>query len=130
MNTKVCESCGNAISPKAESCPKCGHPNPSAKKWGATEVIGVLFLAGIGVWYYFGGGAVESAQPVMQQAYNSVIDQSLNQYSIVKSSGDAAKTCIAAEGVQQAYLQAQDAANYKHWNDVAKVDCHAAGIDL
>ena len=130
MNTKSCESCGNAISLKAQLCPKCGHPNPSAKNLSATKVIFTLFLTGIGIWYYFGGGAVESAQPVMQQAYNSVIAQSLNQYSIVKGSGDATKTCIAAEGVQQAYLQAQDAANYKHWNDVAKTDCHAAGIDL
>ena len=27
MKTIKCESCSNELSPKAATCPKCGHPN-------------------------------------------------------------------------------------------------------
>lgn len=129
MKAIKCESCGKDISPEAAACPGCGHPNKRSRGLNLREVVGVLFLAGVGIWYYFGNGMTETAQPVMQQAYNSVIDQSLKQYDIVKNSGKAVDICGAAQSVQAAYLQAQDATNYKHWGDIAKQDCHAAGID-
>ena len=47
---------------------------------------------------------------------------------IVKRSGAPMDVCVRAGLVAEAYLQANDEGNYKHWKAIEKKDCAAAGL--
>ena len=69
------------------------------------------------IWYFLLGG-LES----------SVADDLTEEYEIAKRSGDAMQMCVHAGIVAAAYLQAQDDANYRYWQNVESSDCAAAGL--
>ncbi|MBW4541668.1 MAG: hypothetical protein KME43_21350 [Myxacorys chilensis ATA2-1-KO14] len=52
-NLKLCLDCGTMVSPKAESCPKCGrrHPAGTPATYGAVQILvgifGVLVVLGM-----------------------------------------------------------------------------------
>jgi hypothetical protein len=46
MALKKCKECGNEVSTKAKTCPKCGAPVKSSSSFGCLTIIGVLFLIG------------------------------------------------------------------------------------
>ncbi len=43
-----CSACGNEVSSKATSCPKCGHPVEKPSKFLAAIVWGLLIFVGLG----------------------------------------------------------------------------------
>lgn len=125
-----CASCEKPISPQAKACPACGHPNKLSKNLSATQAIGALLLAGFGLWWYFGGGWIKATQPTMNQVMAKVATDAIDQYNIAKRGGDAVQTCVQAQSVVAAYLQAKDEADYTTWKATAHDDCKKAGIDL
>lgn len=47
MYLRPCPSCGNSVSTKAASCPRCGHPFVEKNKGGITfwGVVGAVIVA-------------------------------------------------------------------------------------
>lgn len=123
-----CEACGTDISKKAKQCPKCGHPNSKASDLSGGQVMGVLFFAGILLWFFVGGGLEQQAAQDMKKIKNQVAEDFVNQYNIAKSQGDLMQICAQAGIVSAAYLQANDQANYNKWKAIEKSDCRAAGL--
>jgi len=112
-----CSSCGNEISPKAATCPKCGHPNEVAKKVSNGKAVWSLVVFGAIAWFVFGGGAQKQ-----------VASDFTKQYDIAKSQGDPIQICVQAGFVSAAYLAAKDDAQYKSWKEIEKKDCQRAGV--
>ena len=130
MSMIKCGSCGNEISPKAATCPKCGHPNEKAKNLSAGQVIGYLVVAGAILWYFAGGGLDKQAADNLQKIENQVATDAVNQYQIAKRQGDLMQVCVQAGFVSAAYLQAKDEANYQQWKKTQSEDCKRAGVPL
>lgn len=123
-----CGSCNAEISPKAATCPKCGHPNPKAKNLSAGQVISSLVFAAAALWFFAGGGLEKQAASDMQKIENQVAVDAVKQYDIAKRQGDKIQACVQAGMVSAAYLQAKDESNYQKWKDIEKDDCRAAGV--
>ncbi|WP_152059799.1 hypothetical protein [Aliarcobacter butzleri] len=64
----------------------------------------------------------------MDSIYKQVIQDSIEQYEIVKRQGDLMEICVYAGLVSASYLQAKDEYNYKIWKDKEKSDCKKAGL--
>jgi hypothetical protein len=128
MKMIKCEACNEQISPKAKECPKCGHPNKKANHLSGGQVLGALFLAGIGIWFFAGGGFDQQVNRDMKKINNQVAEDALKQYNIAKRQGDFIQICVQSGLVVAAYLQAKDESNYQKWKDIQKNDCKAAGI--
>jgi len=49
MKLRTCDACGEMVSPKATSCPKCGHPlkKKIGKVQGCFQVIFFLIFFGV-----------------------------------------------------------------------------------
>ena len=123
-----CEECGENISKKAKECPKCGHPNKKAEHLSGWQVIGTLFFVGIAFWFFAGGGLEHQAAKELQKIENQVAEDSVKEYNIAKSQGDAIQICVQAGMVAAAYLQANDRVNYNKWKAIEKSDCRVAGM--
>jgi len=123
-----CEECKAEISKSANVCPKCGHPNKKAAHLPAGQVIGALFLAGIGIWFFAGGGLEHQAQKDMKKIEDQVAADAVAQYNIAKAQGDKIQICVQAGFVSAAYLQAKDEPNYQTWKNKEKEDCRKAGM--
>lgn len=123
-----CEECKTEISKSANVCPKCGHPNKKAAHLSAGQIIVVLLLAGIGLWFFAGGGLEQQAQNDMKKIQDQVAVDAVAQYNIAKSQGDKIQICVQAGFVSAAYLQAKDEHNYNKWKDIQKEDCSKAGM--
>ncbi len=123
-----CTSCGNEISSKAASCPKCGHPNEKAKRLSVGKVVGYLALVGLLFWFFAGGGLDKQAAREMQKIENQVAVDAVNQYEIAKRQGNAIQICVQAGLVSAAYLQAKDENNYQQWKRTESEDCRRAGV--
>jgi hypothetical protein len=123
-----CSSCGTEISPKAATCPKCGHPNDKAKRLSGAQVLGYLAVGGLIIWWFAGGGLENQAAHEMQKIENQVATDALNQYQIAKREGNAMQVCVQAGLVSAAYLQAKDESNYRVWKETEGADCRRAGV--
>jgi hypothetical protein len=121
-----CHECGNEVSSEAETCPKCGV-TPKSKTNTASAIIG-LAVAGLAVWYFFGGGLEQQAAVDMAKIEQQVAVDAVKQYRLAKQNGGAIDLCVHAGMVSAAYLQAKDEANYKSWKKTEKSDCSKAGM--
>lgn len=69
MKNIKCSNCGEEISQKAPTCPKCGHPNKAAKNLSGKQVL--LYLGiGIGVIWWLASSDTRSTganQPLANQ---------------------------------------------------------------
>lgn len=128
MSMIKCKSCSNEISPKAATCPKCGHPNEKAKHLSGAQVLVSLALAGGMIWFFAGGGLEKQAANQMQNIENQVAIDAERQYQIAKREGNAMQVCVQAGFVSAAYLQAKDEASYQKWKRIESDDCRRAGV--
>ena len=121
-----CASCQEEISKKAESCPKCGHPNNAGKSH-LGAIAGAIAFVGMLIWM-FGGGLDLQASHTMRNIERQVAQDSVEQYNIAKAQGDPIQICVQAGLVSAAYLQAKDQSSYNRWKTIEKADCAKAGI--
>ena len=128
MALKQCKACSTEISVKAAVCPKCGHPNDQAKHLSGGSVLGIFLLAGIAVWWIFGGGLTKTAAIQMDDIHNQVASDAVAQYEIAKRQGDPMQICVNAGLVTASYLQAKDESKYRAWKKTEKVACQNAGV--
>jgi hypothetical protein len=121
-----CHECGNEVSDKAKTCPKCGAtPKTTTNKLTA---IGGGIIAILAIWYFFGGGLEQQAGSDMQKLVQQVASDTIKQYDMAKRSGNAIDVCAQAGMVSAAFLQAKDDVNYQAWKKVEKADCRKAGM--
>lgn|SRR5690606_2473892 len=123
-----CSECQTEVSSKAESCPKCGNPNPKANHLSGGSVLGTFVVVGLGIWWFAGGGFDQQVSSQMSDITSQVAQDAVNQYNIAKQQGDPIQICVQAGFVSAAYLQAQDQANYNRWKSTEAADCERAGI--
>jgi len=123
-----CKSCSTEISPKAASCPKCGHPNEQSKNLSAGQVLSALILVGGMLWWFASGGLEKRAADDLQRIKNQVAADAIKQYDIAQREGNAMQTCVQASLVSAAFLQAHDESNYRQWKEREKYVCESAGI--
>lgn len=116
-----CHECGSEISSTAAKCPKCGV-QPKSTYNTVVAVVAVLFLAGMG-WFWFGGGLEAQTQKDLQGVHDQVAADSLAQYEIAKRGGDKTQICVQASVVAAAYLQAKKEPEYQRWQAQSKADC-------
>jgi hypothetical protein len=123
-----CKACGNELSENAEKCPKCGEPSAKAKSVSSINAIAGLAIAGLVIWFFFGGGIEQQTDKEMQRIGDQVANDAVDQYNIAKRSGDLMQICVHAGIVSAAYLQAKDEANYQLWKETETSECKAAGM--
>lgn len=131
MKMIKCESCTNEISPKAATCPKCGHPNKKAKALSGVQIIMGLVAGGVAIWIYTSIGGNVGDKLVAQQIANveaEVAADAVKEYEIAKRQGDAMQICVQAGFVSAAYLQAKNESHYQQWKATEKGDCKRAGV--
>lgn len=128
MKLIKCSSCDNEISPKAATCPKCGHPNEKAKHLSGAQIVVSLVIAGGMLWFFAGGGLEKQAASDMQKIEDQVAVDAVRQYEIAKREGNPMQMCVQAGFVSAAYLQAKDETNYQKWKKVEGQDCRRAGV--
>jgi predicted RNA-binding Zn-ribbon protein involved in translation (DUF1610 family) len=128
MSMIKCSSCDNEISPKAATCPKCGHPNEKAKHLSGGQVLLYLALACGMLWFFAGGGLNKQAAKEVQKIENQVATDAVNQYQIAKRQGNPIQICVQAGFVSAAYLQAKDEPNYQQWKKTQSEDCRRARV--
>ncbi len=128
MKLVKCKSCGEDISPKAKTCPKCGHPR---SRFSIIRVIAYLvviyMVASCSIWLA-DGGYEKQVNTSMQQITDKVATDAVQQYNIAKRQGDPVQICVQAGLVSAAYLQAKDEANYQVWKATERNDCRRAGM--
>lgn len=64
----------------------------------------------------------------MESTYQKVINDAIQQYEIVKRTGNEIESSVQAGIVAAAYLQAKDEINYNKWNAIQKQHDKAAGL--
>jgi len=128
MSLVKCKSCQGEMSPKAATCPKCGHPNPQANYLSGGQVLGGLIMGGLAIWWFAGGGFDKKLASDMNNIYNTVAQDAVAQYNIAKNQGDPIQICVQAGMVSAAYLQAKDQSNYQRWKATEAADCKRAGV--
>jgi hypothetical protein len=69
-------------------------------------------------------------EPYKQDLEQQMIEEALQQYAIVKRSGDKMEICMRAGVIEQSYLQAHDEKNYNAWKKIKKQDCRRAGVSF
>ena len=126
MTLIQCASCKEDISKKAETCPKCGHPN-KAEKSHLGAVAGAIVFVGLLTWM-FGGGLDLQVSHTMANIEQQVAQDAVEQYNIAKAQGNSMQICVQAGMVSAAYLQAKDQSTYNIWKAIEEVDCAKAGI--
>jgi len=124
-----CKGCAEQISPKAVSCPKCGHPNEKASHLSGTTVVMILLGTVLFVWW-MAAGSDKYVKKEMHKVETAVANDMVEQYNMAKRSGDKMQTCVQAGMVTAAYLQANDEPNYRTWERIQKTDCKAAGLPM
>jgi hypothetical protein len=90
--------------------------------------LGGLLIAGVAIWFYFGGGLEHETAKEMGEIENKVATDSVTEYGIAKRNGNGMDVCVQAGMVAAAFLQAKDEASYRQWKDTETVDCKAAGL--
>ncbi|MCT7466488.1 hypothetical protein N5T78_07860 [Aliarcobacter cryaerophilus] len=83
------------------------------------NILSLLTVMVIGNVYAYGS---------MDSIYRQVINDSIEQYEMVKRQGDPIEQCVYAGLVVASYLQAKDEEGYRIWKKIEKNDCAKAGI--
>lgn len=91
--------------------------------------VGVLTSAVFASWYLFGGGAVATTAPMVQQISDKVASDAMTQYRMAQRSGSPMDVCTQAMMVSSAYLQAKNEPEYAAAKTREKADCAKAGFD-
>ncbi len=94
----------------------------------AANGLGGLVIAGVAVWYYFGGDLEHEAAKEMGKIEQEVATDSVTEYGIAKRNGNSMDACVQAGFVAAAFLQAKDEASYRQWKDTETLDCKTAGL--
>ena len=94
------------------------------------NAIGGVALAALFVWYFSLGGNREEVQRNMQSAEDIVLRDAAKQYEIAKRNGSKMDTCVQAQLVAAAALQAKNEAAYQQWKAAQRADCSAAGLPV
>ncbi len=128
MKLVKCKSCGEDISPKASTCPKCGHPRSRVSITRILAYLLVIYGMVSCVAYYGDGGFEKQVNQNMAQITNKVATDAVQQYEIAKRQGDPIQICVQAGFVSAAYLQAKDEVNYQAWKATERGDCRRAGV--
>lgn len=77
------------------------------------------------------GKAQQAAEvAMMDDIYKKVINDSIDQYNIVKRQGGEIDRCVHAGLVAAAYLQAKKEAQYATWKQIERTDCESAGVPV
>jgi hypothetical protein len=100
------------------------------KKRNTFGLIIVIVAAIIGIWYLFGGGLEKQASNDLKKIEIQVAQDAEKAYNIALESGDAMDAYVQAGLVAAAYLQANDADNYKKWKEVEKTLAKKVGLDF
>ena len=108
--------------------PEVWGANKEANYLSGGQLLGGLVLAGIGLWWYFGGPLDHHVASEMSKIEHQVAADAVNQYNIAKRQGDAMQICVQAGFVSAAYLQAKDEQNYQAWKRTEATDCKRAGV--
>jgi hypothetical protein len=71
----------------------------------------------------------------LQSSYMGSISETvakdmIDQYNMVKRSGDVMQSCLRAGMVAEAYLQGKNEEKWKEWKALAKPDCKRAGMPM
>lgn len=74
------------------------------------------------------GGCDQLAEQQMDNIYDQVSSDAVEQYEIAKRQGDPIQVCVQAGFVAAAYLQAKNETNYSTWKTIEKADCARAGL--
>ena len=128
MTNVKCANCGNDISKRAASCPKCGEPNPKANHLSVTQSL-ILFSFGIGViWFLWVNQMAGNSNNPLQLIETHVADDAVKQFEIAERQGDKVQVCAQAGLVAAAELQAKDDAAYAKWKSIEKSVCYQAGL--
>jgi hypothetical protein len=123
-----CKNCGNSISKKATSCPKCGEPNPKANHLSVSQSL-TLLCFGIGViWFLAGNQMAGNANNPLQMIENHVTSDSIRQFEIAERQGDKVQICVQAGLVAAAELQAKDESGFTKWKTIEKSVCNQTGL--
>ena len=138
-----CKDCKNEVSSEARRCPHCGRPLKRI------ITIGRLIVATICILLV--GRVIQSQNEIkaaaaadearyqdlmsrvgrrpangIEEIYNQVAQDAVQQYRIAKRQGDAMQICTQAGLVAAGFLQAKNEKDYVHWKDVEKTDCEIA----
>lgn len=89
------------------------------------KIQGLIVSIGLAILI---SGCDQMAQKQMDNIYNQVIQDSIDQYNIVKSNDNKMDMCVHAGMVKAAMLQAKDDAGYTEWDTIEKNDCEQAGM--
>ena len=82
----------------------------------------------VGGWYYFGGGFEQQVDRNMDNIYDKVASDAVEQYGIAKRNGTPIDRCVHAGLVAASFLQAKNEPYYKRWKDTEAEDCKAARV--
>lgn len=85
--------------------------------------IGLVVIVIIAYAMYYSKPAT-----TLQQVKSKVAEDMISQYRIAKNSGTAMDAYVRAGLVAEAYLQANDEADYSYWKGIQKQDGEIAGI--
>ena len=97
--------------------------NESAGEKKKSKALSILLtLIVVGGFVYVGGSLLGGG--IVKGVTNDVIDQ----YNLVKKSGDKMQMCVRAGLVAEAYLQGKNQTEYLNWTDIRNNDCAAAGL--
>jgi len=73
-------------------------------------------------------GAIGGCYNEVEDIYNQVALDAVDQYEIAKRQGDKISICVQAGLVSASYLQAKDEPNYIKWKKIESNDCRRAGL--
>lgn len=108
---------------------KTENKKSDEKKNTRAIIIFVVFI--IFAWYLFenSAGKIEKrTSSTMDDIYQKVASDAVQQYRIAERQGDKIQICVQAMQVSAAYLQAQNESSYRNWKDIEKIDCRQAGM--
>lgn len=97
---------------------------------GKNIIVGTLSLIvfiGVG-WYFVGGGLETQTAKNMDDIYQKVASDAVEQYRIAERQGDKIQICVQAGLVSASYLQAKDESSYRNWKDIEDMACKRAGL--
>jgi hypothetical protein len=99
---------------------------------GLRFVIVIILLSIIGTLLISDGMLVtnlnQRTSNVMDDIYQKVASDAVQQYRIAERQGDKIQICVQAGLVSATYLQAQDESSYRTWKDIEKAVCRQAGM--